>query len=78
MDTFSKLFESVVEIDDSAYHRNYGHLPKGKGSWVFFPDKDRDDMDGAIWVPVMTFTAAKKVAKRQAKELGYDTIYVGT
>ena len=75
---FKQLFEVSVEVDDSAYHRNYGHLPRGKGAWVFFPDKARDDMDGAIWVPLMTYAAAKKVAKRQAKELGYDIIYVGT
>jgi len=74
---FRRPISESVEVDVSQYRRAYGKLPKGRGNWAFFIDRNLEDFDNIIWVND-TFNNARKKAISIAKEKGLNNLYLGS
>jgi len=67
----------MTRIDTTEYEFSHGKLPRGTGSWAFMFGRN------GAWTTEftphqMTYTAACKWARQQAKALGCDQISVGS
>jgi len=80
MKNIQEIYESLsyVFIDTMGYRvNNAGREPKGRGNWIFFSDKQRNNFNKSFQFNG-TYTDAAKAAKKWAeKEFGTATLYLG-
>jgi hypothetical protein len=59
-------------IDTRAYELAHGHIPRGRGGWLFYFDESNDAPAEHAWCPGgdLTYAEAKKLATQRASEIG--------
>ncbi len=69
---------SSILVNTRLYERDYGHTPKGRGSWAFSIGNLDGYLDAtkAFFTNSMTYREAVQVAKKEAQKRGADMIYV--
>jgi len=65
-----------IEVKTGEYEFSHGKKPRGKGSWAFYMGKKTDTFDAHFFYG--TYAEAVKQAKAKARELGVETITVGS
>lgn len=79
--TTTSIPRSAVYVNDAAYRFNYGHAPRGRGSWAFTfgtPYGEPVFVKDAIGCMSMTYAAARRIAVDTAAARGIDIVFVCT
>jgi hypothetical protein len=42
------------------YQLSHGRMPRGRGTWAFAPQGQRDNMDAWVWINNATYGEAKR------------------
>jgi len=66
-----------VEVNTRQYEFSHGRKPRGADRWFFWMGSDTRDILKARWFDGK-YSEAKKKAQAMARELGYETVTVGS
>jgi hypothetical protein len=67
----------TVEVRTSEYEFSHGHKPRGRGGWAFYMGRDTGDLSKVHWFNG-TYSEAKRQVQAKARELGFESVTVGS
>ena len=68
---------SEVDVSTCEFEFAHGRLPRGSGSWAFFPRGDHR-MEACVWINGLMYGEARRLAQQIAAARGIDAIEVGS